>query len=322
MRLALTALVALAIATPIAVSSADSDRSPQPARTFRVDCDSPRQTISRALAHAREGDVIFVKGTCRETLVLDKPITLDGGGTATIAPPKPSDWTITVNARDVTVRGFKLDAPAVFQFFIYNAATVTIESNIIRNAQNFGVSAAANSNVVLLGNTITDNGLGGIIGLSGTEYGIGSRISFDPPQPNVIADNGGFGVVLISNASARILGGNTISGQNIGIVVQDGAQARIAGNIIDGNNIGVFVDVGGVVQLPLVSNAVALFTELNSGVNTSLGIGCKGGTIRGLIDGMTPAVRLPPTPGALAGPPVGLATHCLDQTETLAPAAP
>jgi hypothetical protein len=291
-------------------------------RTHRVDCDAYRQSIGAALVRAHAGDTILVRGTCKETLTLDKSITLDGGGSARLGAANPTDKTLTITGRDVTVRGFRLESPAVFQVFVHAGAIVSLEQNTFRKASNFGLSVAGNSHVVMLGNTITDNGLGGVIGLNGAELVFGTRTSFDAPDPNVIADNGRLGVVLIGNAGARLLGGNTISGHDLGVLVQDGAQAQIAGNIIDGNGIGIFLEAGGVVQLPFVTNAVPAFTELNSGVNSQLGIACKGGTIRGVPDGLAPAVRLPPTPGVLAGPSDGLSTHCLDQTESLPPSAP
>jgi hypothetical protein len=299
--------------TPRTTAHADS----RYARTHRVDCDAHWQSLAAAIYRAAEGDTILVKGTCKESLRLDKAITLDGGGSARLVAASPTDQTLTITGRDITIRGFKLESTAIFQVFAYAGAIASLENNTFRKATNFGISVAGNSHMVMLNNTIKDNGLGGVIGLNGAELVFGTRTSFDAPQPNVIADNGRLGVVLIGNAGARLLGGNTISGHELGVLVQDGAQAQIAGNIIDGNGIGIFLEAGGVVQLPFVSNAVPAFTELNSGVNSQLGIACKGGTIRGVPDGLAPAVRLPPTPGVLAGPSAGLATHCLDQTESL-----
>ena len=285
-------------------------------RVLEVDCDTG-DTIARALKRAREGAVIHVRGTCSESLSIEHPVTLDGGGEARLSPPSPEGNTFNIRSRGVTVRGFKLDGPATFHFFIVAASEVTIESNEIRNAANFGVSSAANSTITLLDNVIANNGLGGVIGLSGAEYSIGTRIAFDPPRPNVIADNGDLGIVLVNGAGAQILGGNTISGHNIGVALWDAAEARVAGNIIDGNTIGLFVDGGGSLQLPLAANAVPAFTALNSGDNAAYGIACKGGTIRGVINGLAPAIRLPAAPGALGGPSNEPATHCVDQTEAL-----
>jgi nitrous oxidase accessory protein NosD len=320
MRLATTMATTVGVICALAATRT-AYAFPEDGRPVRVNCDHGHKTITRALERAREGDTIQVTGACKESLVIDKAITLEGIGGASIAPAAPQESTITVSARDVTIRGFSLESPALFQLFVYNAALVIVHDTTIRHAQNFGISAAANSNVVLLGNTIMNNGLGGIIGLSGAEFMIGSHIAFDPPRPNLIANNSSVGLVLVGGAGARILGGNTFSGHNVGILVQDGSQARIAGNVIDGNNIGILVDSGATVQLPLVSNPVPLFTELNSGTNTSYGIACRAGTIRGVPDGLAPAVRLPATPGVLSGPTDGLTTHCLDQTVSL-PASP
>lgn len=286
------------------------------AGNLEVNCDAG-DSIARALRFARDGAVIQVRGTCHESVSIERPVTLDGGGEARLMPPSPEGNSFNVHSRGVTVRGFELEGPATFHFFIAAASEVTIESNEIRNAANFGISAAATSFVTLLDNEITGNGLGGVIGLSGAEYSIGTRFAFDPPRPNVIADNGDLGVVLVGGAGAQILGGNTIRGHNLGVAVWSGAQARVAGNFIDGNTIGIFVDAGGSLQLPLAENPVAAFTDLNSGDNAAYGIACNGGTIRGVIDGLAPAVRLPAAPGAMDGPANPSETHCIDQTETL-----
>lgn len=283
-------------------------------RTWAVNCDQGRRSLTDTIERARAGDTIIVKGECHEALTIDKPLTLDGEGSARVVPPEPSDTAFTVTGRDVTVRGFQLDAPALFQFFVFGSAKLTIESNLIRNASNFGISVAANSDVTVLDNVISDNQYGGIIGLSGARLAIGTVTSFEPPRPNVIAGNARVGLVLISNATAMVVGGNTISGHQLGLLVQDGGQARVAGNVIADNDIGLFVDAGGNVQLPVPSNPVPLFVELNQGENRSLGIACKGGSIAGIAEGLAPAVKLPPNEGILSGPSDGLATHCLDQT--------
>jgi len=298
------------------ISALSSQALARPPRAIRVDCDAG-DTIARALQRARTGAVIQVRGTCSESVSIEQAVTLDGGGKARLSPPAAEQNSFDVHSRGVTVRGFKLDGPATFHFFITGASEISIESNEIRNARNFGISAAANSYVTLLDNVIADNGLGGLIGLSGVEYSVGTRIALDAPRPNVIADNGDLGIVLVNGAGAQILGGNTISGHNIGIALWDAAEARVAGNFIDGNNIGILVDGGGSLQLPLADNPVPAFTALNSGDNAAYGVACKGGTIRGVIDGLVPAIRLPATPGAMGGPDNALATHCIDQTETL-----
>ena len=309
-RLALAALVGGIPLTALATLDFPS--------TFRVDCDAKsRRTITRALERARDGDTISIRGTCTETLVIEKGVTLDGGGTASVAPAAPNDPTLTVLGRGVTLRGLRLESPAAFQVFVLRAAEVVLDSVEIRNARNFGISVATHSTLAMVGSTVADNGLGGMVALAQAEVTVGAIVFFDPPNPNTFVNNGPFGVVLASGSGGRIISGNTFRGHNIGIAVLDGAQARIAGNLIDGNNIGIFSDSNATVQLPVQGNAVPAFNELNSGTNAQLGIACKGGTIQGFIDGLAPAAALPPTRGALGGPVTSLPTFCLDQTERL-----
>jgi parallel beta-helix repeat protein len=274
-------------------------------------------SITRALEHAQQGDTIRVYGECHEAVDVGVGVTLDGGGSARVVPPTIADTAFTVTGRGVTVRGFVLNTPARFQFFVFGGATLTIESNTISNAQNFGISVAGNSSVTVLDNVISNNKFGGMIGLTGASLQIGNATGFSVSQPNVVADNANLGLVLVGNASALVIDGNTITGHGVGILVQDGGQARIAGNLIDGNNIGILVDFGGTVQLPVVANPVPAFVELNSGDNATFGIACRGGAIAGVPQGLAPAVKLPPRPGVLQGPSDGLPTHCLDQTEAL-----
>ena len=317
MRIAWASIALLCSTLPSVVLAT----SPDLARTFRVDCDARRQTIGAALRRAHDGDTIVVRGRCRESLVIDKGVVLEGGGRASIAPADPAENTLDITARNVTIRGFSLEAPAFFQIFVQNGATVLVESNTIRNAARFGVSVASNAVATLTDNELSDNQLGGMIGLTGAQLVVGVRSVFEPPLPNTFRGtaNTGIGIVVVGGAGATILGGNLITGHNLGILVQDASNARIAGNLIDGNRIGVLVDHGGSVELPTVGNAVAAFNELNSGVNLQFGIACKGGNVVGVLDGLRPGVRLPPAPGVLGGPLDGLPTHCLDQTQTLVP---
>ena len=287
-------------------------------KTWYVNCDTKPEwwSIDRALDFASDGDTIEIIGACTETVTLDKGVTLDGRGTASLSPADPGDATITITARDATVRGLSLESPALFQIFIFQAASVRVDGSTIRNAQNFGLSVSTLSYLVLTDNTIADNGLGGMVVLAGSEITVGAVRFFDPPQPNTFANNGPFGMGLAAGSGARILGPNVFTGNNVGIGVVTGSQARIVGNVIDGNGIGVFVDSGANVQLATQGNAVPVFNEVNSGTNAQLGIACKGGSIQGFV-GLAPAAVLPPTPGVLIGSDLGLATHCLDQTALL-----
>jgi len=317
----LTSLVLLSLLTsPLAYAT-----FPEFDRTMTVDCDAARgarSSIAHAIDHAREGATILVRGACTETLIIDKRITLDGGGTARIAPVNPTDTTITIDARKVTLRGLLLDSPAANQVAVIEGGTATLESNIVSGATNFGLSVSGNSFMVLLGSTVTRNN-SGIAVTFGAGLRLGVRNFTDPnPMPNVISNNrgsgliSGVGVLVSDNASASMLGGNTISGNNVGVFVAQAGHAQIAGNQISGNQIGVLSSTNGSVLFAFAAHPNPLFTALNSGTNVQLGVGCRGGSVSGVPDGLAPAMRLAPTinSGVLGGPPTGLATHCLDAT--------
>jgi parallel beta-helix repeat protein len=314
------AVLVLALSTPLIADAGSSRRG---GRDVSVDCQWRNESIARALEQARAGDTIRIRGACTETLVIDKPITLDGGGTARIAPASASDDTITIDARKVTLRGLVLDAPATNQVALIDGATATIEDCSIHNASSFGVSVQSSSFGVLLGNTITNNA-SGVAALFGAGLRVGFRKFSDIPRPNLIADNrgaarplGGNGVLVADNATASIIGGNEISGNNIGVLVALSGYAQVAGNEITENQIGILTASNATLLLPFASSTNPLLTALNTGANAQLGIACSGGTISGVPEGLAPAVRLPVTQGrgVLAGPTLDLATHCIDTTE-------
>ncbi len=323
MRPTLLAMLAAALLFPTcpsaqeetALSIADLLFGPR-TRTLRVDCDRG-QTVTRALARAGAGDTILVRGTCTESVVIDKAITLDGGGSARIVPADPSDATIRVTVRRVHIRGFILESTSQFQIAFATDASATVESNVLRNATNFGVSVGFRSFATLLGNTITDCIAGGVLVISGSTAQIGIDTFNGIPSPNTISDNVTAGIIVAGGSQAEILGGNTISNNNLGVLAVDTSVARVAGNQISGNNIGILVDRGGVVQLPLPANPNPVLTALNTGENAQMGIACQNGTLIGVAD-LQPAVSLPAPSGALSGVVSNLNTLCIDQT-VLAP---
>jgi len=310
MRPLVAGLAAGILALPIAVSAGLFDFG----RTLRVDCSRKGETISRALRRARAGDTILVTGTCIESVPVDKAVTLDGMGEARIHAPSATDVAVRVtSAEQATIRGFTLEAPARIQITVAFGGNARIEGNTLRNATNFGISIGFGSFGTVLGNVVSDNAVGGILALEGGSMQVGANGFFSEVIPNLVENNTSFGVIAIGNSNAVVLGGNRITGSNVGVLVADGAQARVAGNEIFGNNIGILTDRGGVVQLPVTGNPNPLLTALNSGANTQFGIACQGGAIGGVAD-LQPAVALPAPVGALAGTLPNVTTFCQDST--------
>jgi hypothetical protein len=87
------------------------------AQTTRpVDC-SVGETIAAAMAAARPGDTLAVRGLCKETVIIPAEatrITLDGQGVATIhhptgtTSPGPAAHVVYIRGRAITVSGFRI----------------------------------------------------------------------------------------------------------------------------------------------------------------------------------------------------------------------
>src|SRR4029077_9719960 len=113
-RFLILAAVCCLLASPHARADGGrgDDGSPgRPPGVRVVDC-SCGDTIAQALLRVRPGDTLSVRGTCNESVIVNSPIgqfdgvTLDGGGTATIAGPDPTLNVLELdNVRSFTVKG-------------------------------------------------------------------------------------------------------------------------------------------------------------------------------------------------------------------------
>ena len=84
-------------------------------KTSTIDCDDPLSpTITEQIDKSQPGDNIFLIGTCSENVVIEKDITIDGGGTAaTLNPVTDSLPTIVVSASNVKIAGLNITAARV-----------------------------------------------------------------------------------------------------------------------------------------------------------------------------------------------------------------
>ena len=91
--LATISMLTLCLAGGATPARADQ-ASPAKSQATTVHCGGG-ESITRALRRAEPGETIHVRGICRERVVITKPVTLDGGGSAVIdgagltLPPPP-----------------------------------------------------------------------------------------------------------------------------------------------------------------------------------------------------------------------------------------
>jgi len=251
--------------------------------TKYVNCDTPwGLTIQKAIAIADEGERIVVFGTCTENVNIDKGVTLDGRGTASIIPEDTALPTIRIAARDVTITGLTLEAPSTnSQIAITNQSLVTITDSQIGNAFS-SITAAGGSMVTVVGSHIHGNSAGGIRVIESAVARIGyvSTLTGVELNANVIENN--LHGVIFGRATGTVAGNQIINNQQVGVVSTRGSNIRVAGNEISGNVIGI-------VNSENSDTALAEGTDdpitgpVNSGVNIFESIRCTSGYLSGVI---------------------------------------
>ncbi len=203
----------------------------------KVDCQKG-ETIQNKIDEAKAGDVIEVTGNCNENLVLRKEshnITLDGGGTATIRGADPSQDTIRVRGKQITIRGFTITG-GVNGIIVSQGGRALIDSNVIEGARGSGIRILRNSSVRIFNNTIRNNQRNGIDILNNSAARIGVFASGGERDffPNSITQNGGNGIG-VQRASEALIAGNTISRNRFrAIYVVDNSRVHIG--LLDGTD--------------------------------------------------------------------------------------
>lgn len=250
------------------------------AETVTVDCNTGG-AVGPMLARLKPGDVLLVEGTCRENILLQaglNHITLDGQGKATIHAPDARQPAVQVLGREITIKGLIVTG-GQFGIAINRGATAIVEGNTMQNAALSGLEVSQNSFARVVKNIIRQNQSHGVLvlGSASVHFGVmqtGDRV----PQPNVVENNGGDGIIVLRSSTARIIG-NTISGnRRHGLTVQQASHADVAANTFNGNGedaIRVFGNSG----VNLADSAMRLFQQPNTTTtpNGGFGIRCEVG---------------------------------------------
>ena len=207
------------------------------ASTLAVDCDDGAK-VGEKLAQASPGDVIAIRGLCRESVLV--PSTLQNvtlQGDATITGPDARRPVILILGREIVVRGLRLTGG--------------------RN----GISILRGANAVIDGVTIEDAGIERIPG-AGLGINIGQH-AFAAVVNTTIRRNWNIGILVHENSGARIgfvdvaavAGTNTITENGIGILLTEAAQARVIGtNVVRNRLDGIRVEQGS--HLELADNVI------------------------------------------------------------------
>ena len=256
--------------------------------THTLTC-GPEKTIGQAIKTLKPGDVLLVRGTCNENLVLGQEVhrvTLDGQGAATINGGSSAS-AITVTGSGITIRGFVITGGAPNGVAVVDGGSAVIDGNTIQYADRNGIAVFRNSSADIINNTIQNNPLAGIAIQSNSSARIGwvgppnNRVS----APNTIQNNGAQGVQVYRGSSAQIFTNTIQNNGSHGVIVERNAQAEIAACTITGNagdgirgmrNAGLDIGTDATGATPQFDD------DTNTGTNGGFGVRC---VIAGFVDG-------------------------------------
>lgn len=247
----------------------------------------PFTRIQTAIDAANTGDTITVApGTYSETLRIDKSITLDGAGKATISGDGNNPTISVSNAETVTIQGFTITSRPLSNsgnsgVCITDSSQVTLERNTIAGNGECGIWIWGDADVAIRNNAIEDNGDHGVR-ISGV-----SNVSLEDSR---ITHNGRFGISVWGNATVEIR--NTVVSDNDddGVYIGNDAEVFIDHASITGNGfygIGIVGNAKAKVQNTVISNSedTGLYITTDSTVtlenNTIRGNDWHGISIRG-----------------------------------------
>jgi parallel beta helix pectate lyase-like protein len=180
----------------------------------------PSESIQRAVNAAERGDIILVRGTHRETVVIRKDgIALVGGKGAELRPP----------ARPAGPCG-----PSGFCVFGSNSnrvANVSITNFTVRNFGAFGIMAFGARDAKFVKNRAFNNGEYGIAAFSST----GTKVF-----SNVTGNDGEAGIYIGDSPRANAtVAHNETYGNELGIFVRNARHGKILGNQVHNNCVGM-----------------------------------------------------------------------------------
>ncbi len=215
------------------------------AQTTRpVDC-SAGETVAAALAAAKPGDTLAVRGVCKETVMVPAEatrITLSGHGLATISHPTrnttpgPAAHVVYIRGRGITVSGFRI-LGGVDGIHLSGPAHAVIHGNVISDNKGRGIHVDKVSVAQIYDNVIEKNDGGGIHITESSMARIGFLIPPQPQlQPNRITNNGGYGILVDRGSTARIVGNRIEGNDGAGVMVDRSSEADVAANTIGGNS--------------------------------------------------------------------------------------
>jgi parallel beta-helix repeat protein len=271
--------IALSSMAPDGIRSGARDSG---GKTRYVDCESGG-TIAKALDKARPGDIVFVSGVCVENVELGEGlfgVTLEGGGTATIAAADPTLDTVRIYADEVVIRGLTITGGRD-GVNLRGANSVLIAGNVIEHNLNHGIDIHRNSMGMVIDNTIRTNGRNGILVFENSVGRIGfSEFTSSVTGTNTIEHNGINGIFVTRSSTADIAFNTIQMNGAAGVSIERGSHADVRVNAISQNTTdAVAVSFGSGANL-----GAGGAQNTSTATNTGFAVSCRiGGYVAGSV---------------------------------------
>jgi hypothetical protein len=200
----------------------------------------PFKTIKEALAMAHVGAHIIVgDGVYRETVTIDKPLTLEGRcatkvrieGKGPLPNTRASYSAVGVRASDVVVRGLTVTSTHTGVRIAERHRKVRVERCVVRDCGDIGVVVARSGQVTVADSQLVGNGTANAMAFDG-ELGFLRSVSDAPkfvtePWTHAV----GVGVSSENGAGSLRVEGSIVRAAEMGVYAR-GATARVVDSII------------------------------------------------------------------------------------------
>jgi hypothetical protein len=292
-------------ATPTWTAPAGLERHYSKWKPTTVNC-SAGQSINQALKHAKPRERILVQGMCHERVVITRPVTLDGGGSAFIdgggvapgqAVSAEFDGLVVIRGvTNVSLVGLTVQNATTNGILVAHGAAVVLRDINTRNnaftgivvmdnstaeaidtitqSNRLGFDVVTSSSLVLKGTFTTANN-----GTNGGDINGQSIVELRGAQVTA-SDNQQFGIIAGSRSHLAVLGfeaakgstltafGNTVAGLGFG----DSSLIVFSNTVITANNNGIgLLLTGSRVDIPPFAGATVVLHHNGLGMNLRLG---------------------------------------------------
>jgi hypothetical protein len=299
-RLTILILCLTGLAGPARTSAAKPD--PDESKPATVRCDSG-QSINHALNRAKPGETIVVQGTCHERVVITKPVTLDGGGSAVIdgggvaslqaVAPEFDGLIVITGVTNVNLVGLSVQNAAANGIVAARGAAVVLRNVTTENNALTGLLVIDNSTAEAIDCVTRSNRLGfdvvtsSSLILKGTFTSTNNGTNGGDINGNAIVElrgaqvtashNQQFGIIAGSSSHLAIFGWDAAAGSTLtatgngvaGLGFSDSSLTTFSNSVITATNngVGLLLAPGGHVISPPFARATFVLHDNGVGMN-------------------------------------------------------